>query len=161
MDDYLGGTPRQYRETQYKESKIFMNYFKSKGGIKLVARNIRTGKCDDVQWIINTECWICQKNCMLDTLPFKQLNWTCYKINRITPPPHPTRLSPGLHLGESKPVFLQNLCGSFWIVFFLTETYCRSVYTYCVLACFQVHPRWSGLRVHTRRTQTQTKTDAC
>ncbi len=36
LDDYLGGTPVQYREVQGRESKTFLNYFKNKGGIKLV-----------------------------------------------------------------------------------------------------------------------------
>ena len=34
LDDYLGGAPVQHRETQGSESTRFMNYFKSKGGIK-------------------------------------------------------------------------------------------------------------------------------
>ena len=37
LDDYLGGAPVQHRETQGSESTRFMNYFKSKGGIKWVA----------------------------------------------------------------------------------------------------------------------------
>ena len=34
LDDYLGGTPVQYREVQGFETKVFLNHFKSKGGIK-------------------------------------------------------------------------------------------------------------------------------
>ena len=34
LDDYLGGYPVQHREVQGRESKVFLNYFKKKGGIK-------------------------------------------------------------------------------------------------------------------------------
>lgn len=34
LDDYLGGFPVQHREVQGRESKVFLNYFKKKGGIK-------------------------------------------------------------------------------------------------------------------------------
>jgi len=34
LDDYLGGAPVQHREVQHYESTRFMDYFKSKGGIK-------------------------------------------------------------------------------------------------------------------------------
>ena len=34
LDDYLGGSPVQYRETEDHESKTFLGYFKAKGGIK-------------------------------------------------------------------------------------------------------------------------------
>lgn len=34
LDDYLGGGPVQHREVEGNESKLFLNYFKSKGGLK-------------------------------------------------------------------------------------------------------------------------------
>ncbi|XP_052079404.1 advillin-like isoform X1 [Mytilus californianus] len=34
LDDYMGGGPVQHREVEGHESKLFMNYFKPKGGIK-------------------------------------------------------------------------------------------------------------------------------
>lgn len=34
LDDFLGGDPVQYRETQGHECKQFLNYFKKMGGIK-------------------------------------------------------------------------------------------------------------------------------
>jgi len=37
LDDYLGGTPTQYREVQGSESTVFCNYFKKSNGIKSVA----------------------------------------------------------------------------------------------------------------------------
>ncbi|XP_061189061.1 advillin-like isoform X1 [Saccostrea echinata] len=34
LDDYLGGAPVQHREVEGHESKRFLNYFKSKGGVR-------------------------------------------------------------------------------------------------------------------------------
>ena len=34
LDDYMGGGPVQHREVEGHESKLFMNYFKAKGGLK-------------------------------------------------------------------------------------------------------------------------------
>lgn len=34
LDDYLGGAPVQHREVEGHESKGFLNYFKSKGGVR-------------------------------------------------------------------------------------------------------------------------------
>ena len=36
LDDFLGGDPVQYRETQDHECKQFLNYFKKLGGLKYV-----------------------------------------------------------------------------------------------------------------------------
>ena len=42
MDDFLGGDPVQYRETQGHECKQFLNYFKKLGGLKYVP-SVRVG----------------------------------------------------------------------------------------------------------------------
>lgn len=41
LDDYLGGAPVQHREVEGHESKGFLSYFKSKGGVRYYHTNIR------------------------------------------------------------------------------------------------------------------------
>lgn len=45
MDDYLGGTPVQYREVQGHESETFVGYFKS--GLKYMVSRTINFKHDD------------------------------------------------------------------------------------------------------------------
>ncbi|CAF0715415.1 unnamed protein product [Brachionus calyciflorus] len=43
LDEYLGGASIQYRECESYESESFLNYFKSKGGIKYHNGGVQTG----------------------------------------------------------------------------------------------------------------------
>lgn len=43
LDDYLGGAPVQHREVEGHESKGFLNYFKSKGGVRYADGGHKSG----------------------------------------------------------------------------------------------------------------------
>lgn len=45
LDDYLGGYPVQFRETQGHETKTFLDYFRSSGGIKYVLSGFLLLQC--------------------------------------------------------------------------------------------------------------------